>query len=439
MKCENCSKQAIFNFNTETKGRMCSTHKLAGMIDVKNIQCEMCSKQAYFNFKCETNGRYCSTHKMPNMIDLKSKKCKMCAKQPSFNFSGETEALYCSTHKLADMINVKQKLCLLCHKLAHFNLLGESKPLYCSSHKLANMINVISRKCLLCSKHPAFNFLGKTKALYCSSHKLVGMINVKNKKCENCLKQPVFNYNGETKASFCASHKLADMVNVISKTCEICDKIPMFNFIDQTKAKYCMTHKLDNMVDVKSKKCISGHCDTLANPKYDNYCAYCFHNLFPDHIKSRNYKNKEKAVAEFISQNFNESFIYDKVIGACSKRRPDMFIDMLTHVVIGEVNENQHNGYNTTCENKRLMELYQDIAHRPMIVIRFNPDGYTDANGKKIPSCWTNTKNGISLSKKNKNEWSNRLEKLKETMTHWMNNIPDKAVQIVDLFYSENE
>ena len=169
----------------------------------------------------------------------------------------------------------------------------------------------------------------------------------------------------------------------------------------------------------------------------ESTCGFCFHNLFPDNIKSRNYKNKEKAVAEFISQNFNQPFIYDKVIGACSKRRPDMFLDMITHVIMNEVDENQHDGYNTTCENKRLMELSQDIAHRPLVMIRFNPDAYTNADGKRIPSCWTNSKNGLVLSKKM--DWNNRLEKLKETITYWMNNIPSKTIECVYLFYSETE
>ena len=41
-----------------------------------------------------------------------------------------------------------------------------------------------------------------------------------------------------------------------------------------------------------------------------------------------------------------------------------------------EVDENQHNNYDCSCENKRLMELAQDLGHRSMVVIRFNPDAY---------------------------------------------------------------
>ena len=39
--------------------------------------------------------------------------------------------------------------------------------------------------------------------------------------------------------------------------------------------------------------------------------------------------------------------------------------------------------------NNRLMELSQDVGFRPIVFIRFNPDGY------KITSCWYINKLGI--------------------------------------------
>ena len=38
------------------------------------------------------------------------------------------------------------------------------------------------------------------------------------------------------------------------------------------------------------------------------------------------------------------------------------------------------------------MELSQDVGHRPIIFIRFNPDQYFDINNKKIASCWSYSK-----------------------------------------------
>jgi hypothetical protein len=46
-----------------------------------------------------------------------------------------------------------------------------------------------------------------------------------------------------------------------------------------------------------------------------------------------------------------------------------------------EIDENQHVAYDCSCENKRIMELSQDVGHRPIVFIRFNPDGYKDHKG----------------------------------------------------------
>ena len=69
--------------------------------------------------------------------------------------------------------------------------------------------------------------------------------------------------------------------------------------------------------------------------------------------------------------------------------------------IIVEIDENQHIDYDCSCENKRMMELSQDVGHRPIIFIRFNPDDYMKGN-KKISSCWVNNKQGKCNIKKGK-------------------------------------
>lgn len=67
------------------------------------------------------------------------------------------------------------------------------------------------------------------------------------------------------------------------------------------------------------------------------------------------------------------------------------------------------------------MELSQDLGHRPIIFIRFNPDDYNN-NGINVTSCWGRNKKGISVVKKTKkNEWTERLNILKEQITYWIN------------------
>ena len=258
-------------------------------------------------------------------------------------------------------------------------------------------------------------------------------------KYKDCNKRPSFNTEGETKAIYCANHKKDGMVDVKNKTCIECNKIPVFNTEGETKPIYCANHKKDGMVNVKNKTCKSEWCSTQIGGKYNGYCLFCYINLFPDKPVLRNYKTKEYSVVEYIKTTFpNLDWIADRIIsGACSKRRPDLLVDLFYQILIIEIDENQHTDYDCSCQNKRIMELSQDLGHRPIVFIRFNPDDY-EKNGVKITSCWGKDKNGICVVKKTKkNEWSQRLDVLAETIRYWIKpkNITDKTVETIQLFY----
>jgi hypothetical protein len=271
------------------------------------------------------------------------------------------------------------------------------------------------------------------------------MINVKDKTCihEGCKVIPVYNKEGEKKALYCVTHKLEGMVDVKHKTCihEGCKVRPVYNNEGETKGLYCGTHKLEGMVDVKNKTCKTYLCSTRVKEKYDGYCLFCYMNLFPDKPVSRNYKTKEYSVVDHVKTAFPEwSWIADKIIaGGCSKRRPDLLLDLGYQIVIIEIDENQHIDYDCSCENKRIMELSQDLGHRPIVFIRFNPDDYTK-NGKTIPSCWGVNDKGICVVKKSKtNEWVRRLNTLETQIQYWVNptNKTNKTIEIIQLFYDE--
>lgn len=171
--------------------------------------------------------------------------------------------------------------------------------------------------------------------------------------------------------------------------------------------------------------------------KYDGYCIYCYMNLFPNKSVSRNYKTKEYAVVEFVKNTYNNlDWVFDKIVsGGCSKRRPDLLLDLGYQII--EVDETQHIDYDCSCENKRIMELSQDLGHRPIIFIRFNPDAYLNQD-KNVSSCWGINKNGICVVKKNKKkEWEERLETLREDINYWTNpnNITNKTIEIIQLYY----
>ena len=335
-----------------------------------------------------------------------------------------------------------------CKIIPNYNTEGETKGIYCSVHKLDGMVDVISPTCIHtgCKKQPTFNNEGATNALYCSAHKLEGMVNVISPTCirAGCKTRPTFNTEGNTKALYCSAHKLEGMVNVISPTCihAGCKKQPTFNTEGATKGLYCSVHKLDGMVGVKNPTCKSTWCSTYVQAKYDGYCLHCYMHLFPDKPVSRNYKTKEYAVGEFVKTTFQGlSWIADKqVSGGCSKKRPDLLLDLGFQILIIEVDENQHTDYDCSCENKRIMELSQDVGHNPIVFIRFNPDDYEE-NGTKISSCWVLDRNGICVIKKSKGcEWTQRLNTLKEQICYWTNptNTTSKTIETIHLFYDVN-
>ncbi len=185
--------------------------------------------------------------------------------------------------------------------------------------------------------------------------------------------------------------------------------------------------------------CRTELCETFGNKKYEGYCLFCFVNTFPDKPVTRNYKTKEKAVSEKILESFpNFTWVLDKKVeDGCSRRRPDFLLDMGSHIIIIEVDENQHTDYDCSCENKRLMEISQDLQHRSIVFIRFNPDSYIKLDGTKIESCWKINKSGTMLiNKKYENEWNERIKILIDQINYWIYNPSEKTIETLHLFYS---
>ena len=372
-----------------------------------------------------------------------------CNTRPIYNKLGESKGLYCFKHKLDGMFDVVSKKCLYhgCMTQPKYNIIGENKGLYCAKHKLNKMVDVISKTCIHngCNTQPYYNKIGEKKALYCIKHKLIGMIDIKNKNCiyKDCKTRANYNIKGDYNALYCVKHKLDNMVDVKNKICIYngCETQPIYNVEGESNALYCVKHKKSGMIDVKNKTCKNIWCYTQVNHKYNGYCLYCYVNLFPDKPISRNYKTKEYSVVEFIKNQFNHlDWVCNKpIIDGCSKKRPDMLLDLGYQVIIIEIDENQHINYDSICDNKRTMELSMDLGHRPLIFIRFNPDSYYK-NNIKISSCWGVNKRGLSIVKQFKlNEWTKRLNILEQNIKYWINpiNTTNKTINIIQLFYNK--
>lgn len=454
--CDTCHTiKAIFNAPGEKKGKYCSTHKLEGMVNVINKMCEYqgCGgKRATFNIIGE-KPKFCGEHARDGMINLSAKKCKgvngkKCYTIPIYNYSTEKKGEYCVEHKLDGMVNVTGKRCEAtgCNVIAQFNLEGETMGKFCSKHKIEGMIDIKHARCEQsgCITSPSYRFEQDSHCRFCAEHKLEGMIDGKHRRCvhPSCSKSPSFNYEGEDLPAYCGDHKLDEMIDVKHDLCEIkdCHLRSTYNFPSEKKGRFCSSHKLIGMEDVMNLKCKSAWCNTIAKlSRNDGYCLFCYVNLFPDKPTARNYKTKEKTVADFVLENFPDfTWVTDKKVqDGCSRRRPDLLLDLGYQVVIVEIDENQHINYDCTCENKRLMEISQDIGHRPLILIRFNPDSYVNRKNEIIKSCWKANQNGIFIIHKENNiDWNNRLATLKSQVQYWSDNQTDKTIEVVHLYYN---
>ena len=301
------------------------------------------------------------------------------------------------------------------------------------------MIDIKHKKCLEteCNKRPNFNIPSERQAIYCFKHKKIGMENVTNKKClePDCNKIPSFNIISESQGVYCFKHKKIGMENVTTKKCleQDCNKKPSFNFEDKKTSIYCNTHKKKDMIDVIHKKCIICY-ETRSMLKYKDHCLRYFIFTFPDENISKNYKVKEQHLTDFIKENYKD-FTFDKQINnGCSKRRPDAYLDLLTHIIIIECDEDQHKRYEDICDNKRTMEISNDFNFRPIIFIRFNPDTYIKDNVKVLSSFKLHKTNGVPIIR-DKKEWENRLLELKKAIDYYLTFIPEKTITNEYLFF----
>ena len=473
---EDCPSQATYNLKGIKRPIRCLLHKEDNMINVRDPRCniEGCDTQAMYNFEGLKKPIRCYEHgNAEGMVNIVTKKCiallengNPCKSIASFGKDGIVN--HCSKHIEDGETDLRHKKCEFkdCDKQASCGIEGTKTVHFCAEHCPPEMINIKSDRCIellengkKCTTIASYNFIDNKARLYCTIHKLPGMVDVANLNnlCKintikpeiTCNTRALFNTKGEKIALYCQVHTFPGMVNVLDKRkCqnaeEECDSRPMFNFEGEKKGMYCAKHKIGGMINIFAKRCKSVWCYTSPkSDKYNGYCLFCFVNLFPDQKIARNYKTKEFAVVEFVKSNFPLfDWVADKIVkDGCSKRRPDLLLDLGYQVIIVEVDEDQHTDYESICENKRMMELSQDLDHRPIIFIRFNPDSYT-CNGVKIKSCWSVNKDGLAHIKKNYHiEWADRLNTLKEQILYWSipENVSDKVLETVKLFYDEKK
>lgn len=310
----------------------------------------------------------------------------------------------------------------------------DRQPTHCAEHKLSNMRDVVHICCGHngCYKQARYGLEYK-KATHCLIHALKNMRNVINKQCvyAGCYTIPIFGLEDKM-PTHCKEHMLKNMRDVIHKCCKVegCNTISNFGLEDK-KATHCKEHATGNMRNVKDKKCILCNL-TRSNPKYKGYCAPCCLFKYPDDPRVRNYKTKEQAIMSAILKKYPDMILDKAILGGCSRKRPDGLLDLGSHVIIIEVDENQHRGYDKSCDNKRIMMLSQDLAHRPIVFIRVNPDSFK-CEGKRVDGAFKLSKTGVLSAKPN--VLQTRIDAVLQAMAVYMTVVPDPTVTIENLFF----
>lgn len=202
-------------------------------------------------------------------------------------------------------------------------------------------------------------------------------------------------------------------------------------------SKICEHNTRRNICITCSPETACQYCKSVSiiSSKWTPYCFRCYCVLNPDVEIKKKFKLKEHYVKDELVEYYKDSLTmtFDKSIqGGCSRKRPDIFIDFGSQCLIIEIDENQHMNYE--CEQKRMLEIYEDIGFRKVIFIRFNPDGYTYNNNKyKTPFNYTKT-GIINIDKK---EMKRRIELLIEKIDYYKNIHIDKDFIVEFMFYGD--
>ena len=404
--------RASFNFPHEKKPIYCQKHAEDGMINLnnKNNKCIVCKLKSPCYGLLGQKATHCSKCVDPNMIDVVSKTCdhEGCRKNPTYGFPGG-KPTRCKPHATPDMIDVKNRKCKLCNKQPTFGL--NNIATHCIEHKTEDMTDVkhIRELCIHpnCTKRPSYGV--DKQPTHCKEHKTGEMKDLVSRMCQKCnLLQGVFGTSKD--CLLCKNCKEPEMKNIKAKMCRKCnEKQPTYNYKGIKPPIYCVGCALDDMVDVINPMCKS--CGLFVVPAKPHLCNYC----------SPKTTMRERTKEMLVVNHFKEigyEFIHNKSVGfVCGNYRPDIKIDAGTHIVIVEIDEDQHSQYDKRCENARMLNIAQAEGLK-CIFIRYNPDTFRVDN--KIRKVHT----------------TNRLKVLTDMVDKVTEDEPEEHITVYKLFYN---
>ena len=276
------------------------------------------------------------------------------------------------------MINVVSRHCEEpnCKTQPSFAMPGERGARYCAAHMREDMVDVRSRQCQAdgCSSiWPNFAMEGEPRGRLCASHKTSGMVDVRNKRCEatGCIERAYYGAPGD-RVSTCSDHMLDGYINRPSARCdfETCREPATHG---ASRPDRCGAHRRPEDDNLVERKCAS--CGLIFRLCAKGLCMYCREGPRARLVKQREVKYGLERVLR--PEELWQS--YDKVtpgISECHDReRPDFFWDCDSHVLILEVDEDQHKGRPEFCECARMLNIAADEC-RPAFFVRYNPDAF---------------------------------------------------------------
>lgn len=147
---------------------------------------------------------------------------------------------------------------------------------------------------------------------------------------------------------------------------------------------------------------------------------------------------KERVIVEDLIEYLGSehTIIQNQTIkGGQSKRRPDVLINCDSYCVIIEIDERQHRSYLGN-EAQRVKELI-DCIDGGLVLIRFNPDAYKDANRVSRRSLFSKTKGTRIYKIGCPRQYEVRMNTLKSLLTHYLSHAPEQAFVEHKLFFDK--
>lgn len=185
---------------------------------------------------------------------------------------------------------------------------------------------------------------------------------------------------------------------------------------------------------------------------YEGMCVRCFCEANPNEPRAINakkwFKARENEVVQVLKAAFPDRYwTLDKGFAKGVLQRPDMRLNGRHRIVLVEIDEDSHRSYDCGKEREREAVFFANAAIGTVIVmLRFNPDAYTDYSGVRHPSCFIfNSDIGTWIvNPAERGQWTARCNELVAAVRNYLDPktyVPppqdDRVIFSHELFYDD--